>query len=263
MRVGLVSPYSYTYPGGVGRHVEALAEELLRQGHDVRLLAPCDPDDRHARTTHRGVRPQRRPAARLPDPARPHVGLPANGAVSNVAVTPTPVGALSKELRHGGYDVVHVHEPNVPALELVRDRERAARRWSGPSTPTRPAGSRTGLAANVVGRPPPLLQAARPDRRLGGRALDGAALLRRRLPRDPQRRRPALRPARARPRRRRAAAPVRRSRRGAQGPARAAARLRGPARRRRAGAADRGRGDPRTRSSRCCSIPRASRSPAG
>ncbi len=28
MRVGLISPYSYTYPGGVGRHVEALAEEL-------------------------------------------------------------------------------------------------------------------------------------------------------------------------------------------------------------------------------------------
>src|SRR5205814_1127535 len=39
VRVGLVSPYSYTYPGGVGRHVEALADELIREGHDVRLLA--------------------------------------------------------------------------------------------------------------------------------------------------------------------------------------------------------------------------------
>ena len=44
MRVGVVSPYSCTYPGGVGRHVESLADELLRAGHEVRVLAPCDPD---------------------------------------------------------------------------------------------------------------------------------------------------------------------------------------------------------------------------
>ena len=52
MRVALISPYSYTYPGGVGRHVEALAEQLLAAGHEARLLAPYDPDDRlsHARS---------------------------------------------------------------------------------------------------------------------------------------------------------------------------------------------------------------------
>jgi phosphatidylinositol alpha-mannosyltransferase len=33
VRVALVSPYSYTYPGGVGRHVEALAQELTQLGH--------------------------------------------------------------------------------------------------------------------------------------------------------------------------------------------------------------------------------------
>ena len=43
VRVGIVSPYSYTYPGGVGRHAEALAHELRVGGHDVRLLAPYDP----------------------------------------------------------------------------------------------------------------------------------------------------------------------------------------------------------------------------
>ena len=60
MRLALVSPYSYTYPGGVGRHVEALAKELLEQGHDVRLLAPYDPDDRISRAMHRGAPPQPR-----------------------------------------------------------------------------------------------------------------------------------------------------------------------------------------------------------
>ena len=61
VRVALVSPYSYTYPGGVGLHVEALAGELLSLGHEVRLLAPYDPDDRLARVLHRGVSPRQRP----------------------------------------------------------------------------------------------------------------------------------------------------------------------------------------------------------
>ncbi len=109
-----MSPYSYTYPGGVGRHVEALAHELTGLGHQVRLLAPYDPDDRLARVSHRGAPPQRRP---LPDyvvPLGRTMGFPMNGAVSNLAAFPETVGVLGKELRQGGYDIVHVHEPNAP-----------------------------------------------------------------------------------------------------------------------------------------------------
>jgi phosphatidyl-myo-inositol alpha-mannosyltransferase len=114
VRVALVSPYSYTYPGGVGRHVEALADELTTLGHEVRLLAPYDPDDRLARVAHRGARPQERP---LPDHVIPlgrTIGFPMNGAVSNLASFPQTVALLGRELQHGGYDVVHVHEPNAP-----------------------------------------------------------------------------------------------------------------------------------------------------
>jgi phosphatidyl-myo-inositol alpha-mannosyltransferase len=114
VRVALVSPYSYTYPGGVGRHVEALAQELTESGHEVRLLAPYDPDDRLARVSHRGARPQPRP---LPDyviPLGRTIGVPMNGAVSNLAAFPESAATLGRELRHGGYDVVHVHEPNAP-----------------------------------------------------------------------------------------------------------------------------------------------------
>jgi phosphatidyl-myo-inositol alpha-mannosyltransferase len=116
VRVALVSPYSYTYPGGVGLHVEALAGELLSQGHEVRLLAPYDPDDRLARVLHRGVPPRRRP---LPDhliPLGRTFGLPMNGAVSNLSLFPAAVAVLGHELRNGGYDVVHVHEPNAAAV---------------------------------------------------------------------------------------------------------------------------------------------------
>jgi phosphatidylinositol alpha-mannosyltransferase len=116
VRIALISPYSWTYPGGVTRHIEALAAELGVLGHDVRILAPYDPDDALARRLHRGARPQR-----LPPPAGfvslgRTFGLPANGAVSNITGAPGAVLALRRELHRGRYDVVHLHEPVVPMV---------------------------------------------------------------------------------------------------------------------------------------------------
>src|ERR671922_2201189 len=119
VRVALVSPYSYTYPGGVGLHVEALARELLSLGHEVRLLAPYDPDDRLARVTHRGVSPRPRPLPEHVIPLGRTVGMPMNGAVSNLSLFPSGAAVLGHELRNGGYDVVHVHEPNAFAVSWI------------------------------------------------------------------------------------------------------------------------------------------------
>ena len=116
VRVALVSPYSYTYPGGVGRHIEALAQELTAQGHEARVLAPYDPDDRLARVLHRGAAPERRPVPDYLIPLGRTFGLPMNGAVTNLSSSPEAIRLLGRELRHGGYDVVHVHEPNVPVI---------------------------------------------------------------------------------------------------------------------------------------------------
>jgi phosphatidyl-myo-inositol alpha-mannosyltransferase len=116
VRIALVSPYSWTYPGGVTRHIEALAAEFARGGHEARVLAPFDPDDALSARLHRGARPQRRePPAGFRSLGRT-VGIAANGAVSNVALTPHSVFQLRDELRHGAYDVVHAHEPVVPVI---------------------------------------------------------------------------------------------------------------------------------------------------
>jgi glycosyltransferase involved in cell wall biosynthesis len=40
----------------------------------------------------------------------------ASGEASNLSVTPFAVATLGRELRSGSYDVVHVHEPNAPAV---------------------------------------------------------------------------------------------------------------------------------------------------
>jgi phosphatidyl-myo-inositol alpha-mannosyltransferase len=126
VRIALLSPYSWTYPGGVTRHIESLARELNEAGHDARILAPFDPDDALSRRLHRGAVPQRHPAPAGFVSLGRTVGIPANGAVSNTAVTPSSVYAMRHALREGGYDVAHIHEPVVPVLgwdALLSSRE--------------------------------------------------------------------------------------------------------------------------------------------
>src|ERR671935_1225808 len=115
MRIALVSPYSWTYAGGVNRHVEALAGELIARGHEVRVLAPWDPPDRRSKLLHRAAAETReRPDYLIP--LGRTVGIGANGAVSNLSVFPDAITKLRRELRAGRFDVVHVHEPIAPAI---------------------------------------------------------------------------------------------------------------------------------------------------
>ncbi|HUA12144.1 MAG TPA: lysylphosphatidylglycerol synthase domain-containing protein [Solirubrobacteraceae bacterium] len=116
MRIALLSPYSWTFPGGVTRHIEALSRELEVAGHETRILAPFDPDDDVARRLHRGARPQRLARPDNLIPLGRTIGIPANGAVSNLSASPAGVLRMRRELAAGRYDVVHIHEPVVPLL---------------------------------------------------------------------------------------------------------------------------------------------------
>jgi phosphatidylinositol alpha-mannosyltransferase len=100
----------------VNRHVEALAEEFLGRGHDVRVIAPVDPPGRVSRALHRAQAERRE----LPDyliPVGRTMGFGANGSVSNLA--PFPAGGVvapRRVVRAGEFDVIHVHEPLVPLV---------------------------------------------------------------------------------------------------------------------------------------------------
>jgi phosphatidyl-myo-inositol alpha-mannosyltransferase len=100
----------------VTRHIEALAVELLALGHEVRVFAPFDHDTRAARYLHRGARPQARAIPEWLVPLGGTIGWPSNGAVSNLAPTPSAVATLRRELRAFAPDVVHVHEPVAPVV---------------------------------------------------------------------------------------------------------------------------------------------------
>src|SRR4051812_17681177 len=116
MRIALVSPYSWTYPGGVTRHIEALATQFGADGHEVRVFSPFDPADSLSARLHRGARPE---AREVPDwlvPLGRTIGVESNGAVSNLAPTPYGLTTLRRELAAMRPDVVHVHEPPAPAV---------------------------------------------------------------------------------------------------------------------------------------------------
>jgi len=113
VRIALVTPYSWTYQGGVNRHIQSLAEEFISRGHYVRVIAPFDPPDRLSKVLHRA------PADQLeaPDyliPIGRTMGIGSNGSVSNIPMFPSAVTATRRAIAEGGFDVVHLHEPITP-----------------------------------------------------------------------------------------------------------------------------------------------------
>ena len=104
MRVGLVCPYSFDVPGGVQTHVRDLAEELLRTGHEVSVLAPADDDD--------ALPPYVVPAGRA-------VPVPYNGSVARLLFGPVSANRVRRWIREGDFDVLHVHEPTSPSLGVL------------------------------------------------------------------------------------------------------------------------------------------------
>ncbi len=104
MRIGIVCPYSFDVPGGVQSHVRDLAEELIRLGHDVSVLAPADDD------------------AALPPyvvPAGRAIPVPYNGSVARLSFGLLSASRVRRWIREGEFDVMHVHEPASPSLGLL------------------------------------------------------------------------------------------------------------------------------------------------
>lgn len=105
MRVGLVCPYDWDVPGGVKSHVRDLAEELMRQGHDVSVLAPME---------HEGsaVEPYVVPAGST-------IPVRYNGSVARLKFGVGATQAVRRWVRDGEFDVLHIHEPAAPSLGLL------------------------------------------------------------------------------------------------------------------------------------------------
>jgi phosphatidylinositol alpha-mannosyltransferase len=115
VKVGIVVPYSWSFPGGVVEHAEAQARALDALGFETRMLIGHDPPGSFSRALHpRQGRPGPPPATVVP--LGRSVIVPGNGALSNLVLSPSTLPRLRRALARERFDLLHVHEPLAPML---------------------------------------------------------------------------------------------------------------------------------------------------
>ena len=106
MKVGLVSPYDFASPGGVTDHVRYLAGQLRRQGQEVRIFAPSSRADIDFDTPE---------FYRIGSP----IAVPANDSVARITLSFHLANRVAAIIEQESFDVLHFHEPLMPALPLT------------------------------------------------------------------------------------------------------------------------------------------------
>jgi phosphatidyl-myo-inositol alpha-mannosyltransferase len=106
VKIALVSPYDYPYPGGVTEHIAHLEDHFTLQGHEVKIIAPSSADK------HTLVRGNVLKVGSV-------VQIPANGSVARITLSLRLSGQVKRILREEEFDIVHLHEPMTPALPLT------------------------------------------------------------------------------------------------------------------------------------------------
>jgi phosphatidylinositol alpha-mannosyltransferase len=106
VRILLVSPFDFGYPGGVNEHVAELDRQFQRLGHDTRILAATSLDVGELDDGH-----VCRIGAAVP--------LPSNGSRARIAVSPLVTLKVRQFLQTERFDVIHLHEPLTPMLCLA------------------------------------------------------------------------------------------------------------------------------------------------
>jgi predicted metal-dependent phosphoesterase TrpH/glycosyltransferase involved in cell wall biosynthesis len=123
--IGMVTPYSWSRPSGVNRHIAAVADRLTARGHRVIIIAPSA--DRHVvRQTRQLVREllmDERSSVFDPDEPYPRhffaggtYAVRRNRATTLIAASADLLGNVDVLLRSEQLDVLHVHEPFVPGV---------------------------------------------------------------------------------------------------------------------------------------------------
>lgn len=101
----MVSPYDFTWPGGVTAHVSQLAHELKLSGHQVKVLAPYSPA-RECIEVDTFV------------PLGRSVPVPSGGSIARVSLSWWLYRRVRDILEQESFDIIHLHEPLAPVLPL-------------------------------------------------------------------------------------------------------------------------------------------------
>ncbi len=105
MKIGLVSPYDYSFPGGVVNHIAHLAHHFIQSGHTVKIIAPC---------LRKGTSYFEEEVTSVGRP----FPIPAYGSIARIPISPWLPAQVRHILKKEKFDIVHVHEPFSPMLSL-------------------------------------------------------------------------------------------------------------------------------------------------
>jgi phosphatidylinositol alpha-mannosyltransferase len=115
VKIGVIVPFSWSYPGGVVEHAENQAHALRLRGHEVKIVMGHDPPGRLTRALHpRSGRHGELPAGIIP--VGRSVVVPANGSLPNIVLSPRSITKVRRVLDEERFDVIHLHEPMTPAI---------------------------------------------------------------------------------------------------------------------------------------------------
>jgi phosphatidyl-myo-inositol alpha-mannosyltransferase len=102
MKIALVSPYDFSYPGGVVNHISNLESNFTRMGHTVKIIAPAS-------------KPVTGYGDRFIEIGTPRP-IPTSGSVARITISFTLNNKVKKVLEKEKFDIVHLHEPLAPTL---------------------------------------------------------------------------------------------------------------------------------------------------
>lgn len=97
MKIGLVSPYDFAYPGGVNNHIIALEKQLTKLGREVKIIAPTS-----KKLDAYGDR-----FIRLGTPR----SMPVGGTTIRISISLNLAPEIFKILEREKFDIIHLHEP--------------------------------------------------------------------------------------------------------------------------------------------------------
>lgn len=113
MRIALVSPYDYPYPGGVTQHISYLDKHFREMGHQVKIIAPCA-----------GEAPEKLADNVVVTTTRV-ISIPFSGSKARIPYSPAVYWRVKRALHEEEFDIVHAHEPMtlpVPVIALRHSR---------------------------------------------------------------------------------------------------------------------------------------------
>ena len=102
MKIALVSPYDFAYPGGVTNHIFSLERHLTQMGHEVKVIAPAS----KAVSTFGG---------RFIPVGRPR-SVPSSGSIARITISLRLAPRIKAILDEEKFDIIHLHEPLCPML---------------------------------------------------------------------------------------------------------------------------------------------------